>query len=374
VAASLSDPSAFDKPTPSPAVCVVGVVAIGRNEGERLRRCLESLAGQGLALVYVDSGSQDGSVELARGLGVEVVELDMSRPFSAARARNEGFDRLLAVEPGASYVQFVDGDCEVVGGWIDRARRELDDRPDVAAVAGRLRERHPEQSVYNRLADLEWDTPVGEAKACGGIAMMRVEALRRVGGFDPGLIAGEEPELCVRLRRDGWKIRRIDAEMALHDMAMTRFGQWWRRTVRTGHAYAEGNALHGRSPERHYARETRSIVVWGLVAPLAALAFAGPTRGASLLLMLAGYACLFWRIYRYGRVRRGWSPSDARAYAWFVVLGKAPGALGVTRYWLGRLSGRRCRVIDFRGPAETSDSTSAGSPGPCDEGAVASGG
>jgi GT2 family glycosyltransferase len=374
VAARLPDPSAFDKPTPSPAVCDVGVVAIGRNEGERLRRCLESLAGQGLAMVYVDSGSQDGSVELARGLGVEAVELDMSRPFSAARARNEGFARLLAVAPGARYVQFVDGDCEVVGGWIDRARRELDGRPDVAAVAGRLRERHPERSVYNRLADLEWDTPIGEAQACGGIAMMRVDALRRAGGFDPGLIAGEEPELCVRLRRDGWKIRRIDAEMALHDMAMTRFGQWWRRTVRTGHAYAEGNALHGRSPERHYVRETRSIVVWGLIAPLAALALAWPTRGASLALLLAGCAYLFWRIYRYGRGRRGWSPADARAYAGFVVLGKVPGALGAVRYWLGRLSGKRCRVIDFRGPAAAPGSAPPRSPGPYDEGAVAAGG
>jgi len=358
VTASLSDPSIFDKLTP-PVVCVVGVVAIGRNEGERLRRCLESLAGQGLALVYVDSGSQDGSVEMARGLGVEAVELDMSRPFSAARARNEGFGRLLEVAPGARYVQFVDGDCEVAGGWIDRARRELDDRADVAAVAGRLRERRPEQSIYNRLADLEWDTPVGEAKACGGIAMMRVEALRQAGGFDPGLIAGEEPELCVRLRRDGWKIRRIDAEMALHDMAMTRFRQWWRRTMRTGHAYAEGNALHGRPPERHYVRETRSILGWGLVAPLAALLLAWPTRGVSLALLLAGYAFLFWRVYRYGRGGRGWNSSDALAYAWFVVLGKIPGALGVARYWLGRLSGKRSRVIDFRGPAAASDSTSA---------------
>lgn len=359
MAASLSDPPDVDKSTPSPAVCVVGAVAIGRNEGERLRRCLESLSGQGLALVYVDSGSRDGSVDLARRLGVETVDLDMSRPFSAARARNEGFDRLLSVAPGVRYVQFVDGDCEVVGGWIDRARRELDDCPDVAAAAGRLRERHPEQSVYNRLADLEWDTPIGDAKACGGIAMMRVDALRRVGGFDPNLIAGEEPELCVRLRRDGWKIRRIDSEMALHDMAMTRFGQWWRRTVRTGHAYAEGKALHGRPPERHYVRETRSIIVWGLVAPLSALALAWPTRGASLALLVAGYAYLFWRIYRYGRRSRGWNPSDALAYAWFVVLGKIPGALGVMRYWLGRLSGKRCRVIDFRGTVASSGSAPA---------------
>jgi len=337
----------------------VGVVVIGRNEGDRLRRCLESVAGRGSVLVYVDSGSEDGSPELARGLGAEVVELDLSRPFSAARARNEGLERLLEIAPEVRFVQFVDGDCEMADGWLDRAARELDERPDVAAVAGRLRERHPEQTVYNRLADLEWDTPIGEARACGGVAMMRVEALRRLGGFNPELIAGEEPELCVRLRRDGWTILRLDAEMGLHDMAMTRFRQWWRRTARTGLAYAEGRALHGASPERHYVRETRSVVVWGIVVPLLALGLAWPTRGASLLLF-AGHWLLAWRIYRYCRVRRGWRPADARAYAFFVVLGKFANALGLARYWFGRLTGRRSRVVDFRGPVSAGASSRAG--------------
>src|SRR4051794_6544130 len=101
----------------------LGVIAIGRNEGERLRRCLESLSGLGLTIVYVDSSSEDGSVELARGLGAEVVELDLARPFTAARARNEGFERLGQIDPEVRFVQFVDGDCEVAGGWLDTARR-----------------------------------------------------------------------------------------------------------------------------------------------------------------------------------------------------------------------------------------------------------
>jgi len=327
----------------------IGVVAIGRNEGERLRRCLNSVADRGLVLVYVDSGSRDGSIELARGLGVEVVELDLSRPFSAARARHEGLARLLEVAPSVQYVQFVDGDCEIVDGWVDRARRELDEHPEAAVICGRRRERYPEQSVYNLLADLEWDTPIGEAKACGGDALMRVAALRQAGPYNPELIAGEEPELCVRLRQKGWRIFRVDAEMTLHDMAMTRFGQWWKRTVRAGHAFAEGSALHGRPPERHFVRQTRSIIAWGLVAPVLGLALAWPTRGLSLLLLSAGYLFLFWRAFRYYRVQQGWRASDARIFALFVVLGKIPNALGVVRYWLGRLSGKRSRVMDYRG-------------------------
>lgn len=339
----------------------IGVVVIGRNEGERLRRCLESTAGRGTVVVYVDSGSEDGSPELARGLGAEVVELDLSRPFSAARARNEGLERLLRIAPEVRFVQFVDGDCEVVDGWLARAAVELGGRPDAAAVVGRLRERHPERTVYNRLADLEWDTPIGEATTCGGVAMMRVEALVGAGGFNPALIAGEEPELCVRLRRDGWKIFRVDAEMALHDMDMTRFRQWWRRAARAGHAYAEGWAMHGGPPERHCARETRSIIIWGIVVPLLALGLARPTRGASLLL-LGGYALLAWRVYRYG-VRRGWRAADARAYALFMIPSKFAGAVGLARYWLGRLTGKRSRVVDFRGPVSAGAPSSSSSRG-----------
>ena len=155
----------------------LGVIAIGRNEGERLRLCLESVMGRGLIIVYVDSGSVDGSVELARSLGADVVELDLSRPFTAARARNEGFERLCQINPQVRFVQFIDGDCEVAEGWLEKAREVLEENLEVGVVCGRRRERFPEQTVYNRLADLEWDTEVGEAKACGGDAMMRVSSL-----------------------------------------------------------------------------------------------------------------------------------------------------------------------------------------------------
>lgn len=302
-----------------------------------------------MTLVYVDSGSTDGSVELAEGLGADVVSLDLARPFTAARARNEGLARLLELAPDLKYVQFVDGDCELAEGWIAGARCELNRRPDAAVVCGRRRERSPNASVYNRLVDLEWDTPVGLARSCGGDAMMRIDALRAVGGYDPSLIAGEEPELCVRLRREGWTIHRLDAEMTLHDMAMTRFGQWWRRTARAGHAFAEGAALHGKPPERHFARETRSILIWGLIAPILALVLAWPTWGLSLGGLAAGYVALALRVYRHHRYQRGRSSADARTSACFTIMGKFAEAQGALRYWLGRASGRRSRLIEYRG-------------------------
>ncbi len=198
-------------------------MAIGRNEGSRLRQCLIEAIGQVAWVVYVDSGSTDGSLELARSIGADTVELDLSIPFTAARARNEGFARLLQLVPDIEFVQFVDGDCEMVDGWIERAQSELAAKPDVAAVCGRRRERYPAASIYNQLCDIEWDTPVGEAQACGGDSMMRAWAFEQVEGFNPALIAGEETEMCVRPGQKGWKILRLDAEMTMHDAQMTCF-------------------------------------------------------------------------------------------------------------------------------------------------------
>lgn len=325
----------------------IGVVAIGRNEGQRLRGCLESLRGQ--CVVYVDSGSTDGSVQLAQQLGATVVNLDLSIPFTAARARNAGLARLLEIQPDTCYVQFVDGDCQVDEHWLDLARTMLEQQPDLAVVCGRRREKYPEASIYNQLCDMEWDTPVGETKACGGDALMRVAAISAARGYDEKLIAGEEPELCVRLRQAGWRIYRADAEMTLHDAAMTRLSQWWRRSMRAGYAYAQGAAMHGKPPERHWVRESRSIWFWGVVMPLVAVLAAWPTFGLSLLLLL-GYPLITAKIYRYQR-KRGTSAKYSLAYALSCVGGKFAQAAGQIKYHLGTFSSRPAQLIEYKSAA-----------------------
>jgi GT2 family glycosyltransferase len=246
----------------------LGIVAIGRNEGQRFVRCVESLLreGRGCPIVYVDSGSTDGSVEFARAKVVEVVQLDMSRPFTAARARNEGFERLLAISPDAAFVQFIDGDCEVIDGWLAAGVATLKADASIAAVSGRLRERFPQATLYNRLADIEWDRPVGEEKSCGGVAMMRVASVRAVGGFDPGLIAGEEPELCARMRERGGRIVRIAHDMAWHDLAMTTIAQWFKRARRHGHAIVEVSYFKTKAGRGLFAGQVRSALVWSALA------------------------------------------------------------------------------------------------------------
>lgn len=316
----------------------LGVVAIGRNEGERLRRCLASVLGTATATVYVDSGSVDGSNRMAADMGADVVDLDMSRPFTAARARNEGLRLLLEQHPQVEFVQFVDGDCEIVAGWLDAALEFLRSHPAHAVVCGRRRERHPERSIYNQMCDEEWDTPVGDTLACGGDAMMRTEALLAVGGYRDGLIAGEEPELCVRLRQNGWRIHRLDREMTLHDAAMTRFAQWWRRTVRGGHAFEEGAWLHGAPPERHWVKEARRARVWGLFLPLTIVLTTAALGPWASVLALA-YPLQWLRLYR----RNG----SARTSA-FLVIGKFAEAWGALKFHMSRLRGVAGPIIEYK--------------------------
>ena len=189
-----------------------------------------------------------------------MVELPSPPHFTAARARNAGLAQLLADHPDLDFVQMVDGDCEVQPDWIETALAAFHAEPDLALVFGRRRERYPERSIYNALCDDEWDAPIGEATGCGGDALFRVEALRQVDFYNPAMIAGEDSEFSMRLRKRGWRLRRIDAEMTLHDAAITRFGQWWSRTRRSGHGYGEMAFLHPDARDPNWPRTVRSIL------------------------------------------------------------------------------------------------------------------
>jgi GT2 family glycosyltransferase len=317
---------------------LVGVVVIGRNEGDRLRRCLASVSGFGAQVVYVDSGSTDGSRALAAQMDAHVIELDLSIPFTAARARNQGAFYLLAQSPDMALVLFVDGDCEVAEGWLEAGAAFLQSQPKCAVVCGRRRERFPEKTLYNRLCDEEWDTPIGEARQCGGDALMRASAFVAVKGYRDGMIAGEEPELCVRLRQEGWTIHRLDHEMTLHDAAITRFGQWWTRSKRAGHAYAEGAWLHGAPPEQHGVVEVRRALLWGLGIPLLSALLVGLVGPGGLLLLLV-YPLQLLRL---------WTKNGSFTTAWFLLIGKFAEASGILRFHATRLRGGAPRIIEYK--------------------------
>ena len=324
----------------------IGVVAIGRNEGKRLIDCLTSVRSATANIVYVDSGSSDGSAQAAEKIGARVVNLDLTEPFTAGRARNEGFRALHAFWPNIRFVQFIDGDCTLAVSWIEQALDFMDQRPDVAVVCGRRRERNPTASIYNRLLDGEWNTPVGEAAACGGDALVRVAAFEKVGGFRPSLIAGEEPELCVRLRQIGWKIWRLDEEMTLHDADMLSFTQWWVRSVRSGYGFAEVSLMHRASPQITWGREVIRAVFWAGVLPLTI--FVGALIHPSVLYLTLVYPLQLVRL----AIRGGVTSPDSWWFATLSVPAKFAHLQGILKFYWRRWRQEAAQLIEYKRPAK----------------------
>lgn len=333
-------PSPVSAPAHEGLVPDVGVVVIGRNEGERLMTCLDALSRCGALpghIVYVDSGSSDGSVERVRARGVTAIELPP--PFTAAKGRNAGYQHLLATSPELFAIQFVDGDCEYFPAWLEVATRTLRDDDTICAISGMQRERHPEASVFNLLCDVEWTGIVGDVDTFAGNVMIRASALRATTGYNEELIAGEDPEFSIRVKlATGQHIVRVDEPMCLHDVDMTKVSQWWKRNVRAGHAFAQVSRMHGHGPRRFWKKETRSNWIWGAAVPVAAPVLVPPA-----------YVALFWRIYRDAR-RRGLAAGPARTYAFFTTVGKVPQALGQLKYWWNVLRGEKSTLIEYKGP------------------------
>ncbi|WGL15256.1 glycosyltransferase family A protein [Microbulbifer bruguierae] len=347
----------------------IGFVVIGRNEGERLHRCLNSILEQCVALqrsrgivehqeikrktkslpmpiIYVDSGSTDGSVEYALTLGCETVQLDSTVPFTAARARNTGFKRLILKNPNVEWVHFVDGDCALQPAWLSKAAAFLSINPRAAIVCGRRREVYPQKTIYNALCDMEWDTPIGESNACGGDFLARRTALESVNAFNPTMIAGEEPEMCFRLRKENWSIWRIDEEMTSHDAAITSFIQFWLRNRRAGYAYAERCSIHATAKQPYCVRELISILFWALVIPTVALLFTAVIPLISVLLIFF-YPALMLRLF-FRRLKLRNSIRRSLIYAVLIPVGKFPQFIGAANYVFARLNGKKQPIIEYK--------------------------
>jgi hypothetical protein len=269
--------------------------------------------------------------------------LDAARPFTAARARNEGFEQLIRLRPHLKLIQFVDGDCEVMSAWIDEGQRHLRHNPTCGIVAGRLRERFPDRSIYNRLCDMEWDRPLGDSFHVGGIFMVRRSAFEAAGRFRTDLIAAEEDEFCVRLRGVGFSVQQISADMALHDADMTRFGQWWVRAVRSGHAAAQGITVRTARHESLGLATTLRAWGWGFALPLVGCSVSWVFWPWGLCIFLV-YPVQVLRIALRGRR----SLRDNLLTAVFMMVAKFAQVAGQLRFLANALLGKAPKLIEYR--------------------------
>ena len=320
----------------------VGYVAIGRNEGARLERCLDALKLISEHVVYVDSGSHDASVMQARARDIETIELSADKPFSAARARNEGAEHLTTRWPDITHIQFIDGDCELEAAFPAKALARFYEDENIALVTGFCREAHPEASLYNLICDIEWRGPVGTIDACGGIFMIRRDVFEQVGGFDPGVIAAEDDDLCIRVRAEGFYLERIDATMCWHDANMHHFSQWWRRAERAGHAYALVGARH---PGYFKGQKRRAIIFGGILPLLFATSLI--VFGAWALVLLIPFGLSFARLWQRYRRDAATKPK-AGSFAGLMVLSKIPNFLGMIGYWWKHRTGKTVNIIEYK--------------------------
>ena len=325
----------------------LSVVVIGRNEGARLSRCLESIrrgtvdAGA-TEVIYVDSDSTDDSRERAAAAGAIVLRVCPARPC-AAIGRNAGWR---AARGG--FVLFLDGDTVLDAGFLPRALAALRDQ-SVAVAWGHRRELAPRQSWYVRALDLDWVYAPGVVAFCGGDALMRRSVLEACGGFDESLIAGEEPELCQRIRAAGHAILHLDLPMTLHDLGIRSFRAYWRRAFRAGHAYAEVAAATRGAGHGLWAGEVRRNLVHGSAVALApvALVAAAAVGPLPLAALLAAGSALLARTFHRCAWKSASRPTRA-AYAVHSHLQQLPILCGQLAFRLDRIRGRRRGLIEYR--------------------------
>ena len=327
----------------------VALVVIGRNEGERLVTSLSAISDYypENTIVYVDSGSTDDSVEFATSIGAHVVRLDEQKPFTAARARNVGFRAALELKPQIHYVQFLDGDCEIIEGWLERATKFLELSPEVAIASGLRQERFPERSVYNAIMNIEWNSPPGQALAVPGDMCVTASVFSEVGGFTEDVIAAEDDDLCIRVRTRGYEIVRLDARMSLHDADMTKLSQWYKRTKRGGYGYADVYWRHRNDGEHYFRRQLLSVGFWGLILPLVGLSSIIFSSATIALFVVVLYLAAILRTAR-KRILTGDDIRIAFAYAALIYSGKFAEFSGVMEYVKRRLSQQIPTLIEYK--------------------------
>lgn len=320
----------------------LGFVVIGRNEARHLADCIGALP-HDIPIVYADSASIDDSLTIARNAGAKTVALTAPPRLTAARGRNAGLAQLLEIAPQTTLVHMIDGDVVLDRDWIATAEAAMAQNPRLAAIFGQLRERHPEASIYNRICDREWRVPPGKVAACGGIAMFKVEAIQSVGGYNDAIPAGEEPDLCLRMRGKGWEIECLQDFMGTHDAGLTTFGLWWQRARRGGYGYAEHVLRNRLNSDPNWVRQVLSIGAWGGAIPLFQV-LAAIFAPKLLILPVILWLAMGLRISAKEHTNFA-SAADAIKFGFLTMIGKFAQLLGMLDF------SSRSAIQKIRGPS-----------------------
>ena len=326
----------------------IDCVLIGVNCSKTVGSCIASILSanypnQKLHLYYVDGGSTDNSIAIAKqDKNVTIVALNLEYPTPGA-GRNEGWKL-----GRSAFVQFLDSDTLLDAEWLSKAVIAMDDK-QVGAVLGFRKEMYPEHSVYNWIGDIEWGRAVGKSDCFGGDVLIRRQALEKTGGYDEILVGGEDPELSRRVIRAGWEIIRLDALMTKHDLAMKTIKQYLRRSFRSGYGFAAVRNREAKAGTTFWKYDFLKIIIKGggflccFAFSVLIMVFGHTTNAmliiALLLLTFGSTMLLSPRLFRIEKFMREdtLNRKEAKRYAWHCSLVVLPQLFGIIRFYAGQL-------------------------------------
>jgi glycosyltransferase involved in cell wall biosynthesis len=192
------------------ARCCVSVIIKALNEEERIAATIESalraVAAVGGEVVLADSCSSDRTVELAMKYPVRIVQLAHPNERRCGVGPQLGYQH-----SNGEFIYIVDGDMQMLEGFLEEALDVLARQPDVAGVGGRVVELNTESLEYvAREERVAAHRQAGIVDRLDGGGLYRRSAIEAAGYFsDRNLHSYEEFDLGVRLRSLGWKLWRI---------------------------------------------------------------------------------------------------------------------------------------------------------------------
>jgi len=323
----------------------IDCVLIGVNCSKTLSRCIDSVFAsdypkENIYLYYVDGGSTDRSIDVAKGYeSVTVIALNPEYP-TPGLGRNHGWKK-----GSSKFVHFLDSDTILNPDWLKIAVKAMNEE-QIGAVMGLRKEMHPEHSIYNWIGNIEWNGPIGESSCFGGDVLVRRRVLEKMNGYDELLVGGEDPELSRRIIRAGWKIIRLDALMTQHDLAMKTARQYLARAFRSGYGFAAVRKREAEAGSDFWKYEFQKIVIKGgifficlISSLLILLSYPSLTTLAlALLTVTPGTAILLNpRLFKVKKfmLENKLNKKEARIYAWHCSLVVIPQLFGLLRFYVG---------------------------------------
>ena len=207
-------------PDPAPGAaphCTVSIIIKALNEEKNICAAIESslaaLREVGGEVILADSHSTDHTVELASQYPIRIVRLVHANERCCGAGPQLGYQH-----SRGEYVYVMDGDMQMLRGFLPRALMFLAQHPEAAGVGGRLVERKSESLEYREraLRNAAHLAP-GEVDRLDGGGLYRRMAIEESRYLsDRNLRSYEEFDLAVRLRVLGWKLWRIPVDSVTH--------------------------------------------------------------------------------------------------------------------------------------------------------------